>query len=188
MKGGIGMKRHMKIITVLILICVFMMGIYTVFLEERNYVSKVNIQVDNDLLDKKIYIEMINGSYIRNQAAKRFHLDKEVIKEALSAIYDDHSERIIISATTSDSQLSDDIVYAVSEVFINEMKENFDASINQKIKINNEIEYTFNKNCRVGIVMGIVLSLIDFSLEKIMKGGDVKKIIKSAGKMLPGFK
>lgn len=126
------------------------------------------------------YIELLEGNTIQNQVADNLNITIEEVRNALSVTNTTETQIIEISATTSDPELSKNIIDETITVFTNLVQEKLNVTnltIVDQPEINpNPVSPSMIKNIIIGAIIGIVLSLayvlLTYLLDTKIKTGE----------------
>ena len=131
------LKSQYKLIVISILVMTIIAGIVTTFFISRKYQSTASIypkpevsegivdytQINANNLMVNNYIEMLKGNNIQSQVAETLGLTTREISRCVSISNQTNTQIISISATTTDPQLSKDIVDELVSTFKKEAKD-----------------------------------------------------------------
>ncbi|MFQ6793925.1 YveK family protein [Thomasclavelia sp.] len=187
-------KKNLKLVIVLALVGVIIAVAATTFLIDKKYASEGSILLKAEVVDGSIdssqlsannmmvnnYIELLEGNTIQNQVADNLNITIEEVRNALSVTNTTETQIIEISATTSDPELSKNIIDETITVFTNLVQEKLNVTnltIVDQPEINpNPVSPSMIKNIIIGAIIGIVLSLayvlLTYLLDTKIKTGE----------------
>lgn len=191
------LKKNWRLIVLSTLSVALLATIYTFIFNPKKYVSESTLyltplvtadgQVDQNSINTnnnliKNYMSIIEGDSILDGAAKKVgnNMSAANVKATLSVTNDANTQLIRIQSTTTNPQLSKDIVENVANLFINEMIEKLNVtniSIVDSAKVNNTPISTNNsKYIVLGAIVGFVLSCgyltLQFIFDKRLRNKD----------------
>lgn len=191
------LKKNWRLIVLSTLSVALLATIYTFIFIPKKYVSEstlylaprvtadgqvdqASINTNNNLI--KNYISIIEGDSILDSVAKKVgnNLSAANIKTTLSVTNDANTQLIRIKSTTTDPQLSKDIVENVVDSFLDEMLEKLkvqNISVVDTAKVNkNPVSTNKSKNIVLGAMVGFVLScgylILQFIFDKRLRNKD----------------
>jgi len=170
-------KKRIKLVILMVLICALAMGVYTVFFVKKQYsstariyskpevvegiISSSDINANNQMVNN--YIEMIKGNNIQSKIADKMKISRGQVNQSLSVSNSADTQIISITATTNDPQLSKDLAETTVNVFRSEVKKNLNVTniiIVDAAEVNpSPVSPSLNKNLMIGGAVGAILSL-----------------------------
>ena len=165
------LKQNIKMIVISILIGIIVLGIMTVFFINKKYESTSKLflkpdvtegitdytQINSNNLMVNNYIEMLKGNNIQSQAAKELNMETSEVNAALTISNQTNTQIISITATTTDPELSKQIVDAVVKVFRKEVKETLNVN---NIAVVDQAEVAtapVSPNLKINLIIGALL-------------------------------
>lgn len=165
------LKQNIKMIVISILIGIIVLGIMTVFFIDKKYESTSKLflkpdvtegitdytQINSNNLMVNNYIEMLKGNNIQSQAAKELNMETSEVNAALTISNQANTQIISITATTTDPELSKQIVDAVVKVFRKEVKETLNVN---NIAVVDQAEVAtapVSPNLKMNLIIGALL-------------------------------
>lgn len=165
------LKQNIKMIVISILIGIIVLGIMTVFFIDKKYESTSKLflkpdvtegitdytQINSNNLMVNNYIEMLKGNNIQSQAADELNMETSEVKAALTISNQTNTQIISITATTTDPELSKQIVDAVVKVFRKEIKETLNVN---NIAVVDQAEVAtapVSPNLKMNLIIGALL-------------------------------
>ncbi len=165
------LKQNIKMIVISILIGIIVLGIMTVFFINKKYESTSKLflkpdvtegitdytQINSNNLMVNNYIEMLKGNNIQSQAAKELNMETSEVNAALTISNQTNTQIISITATTTDPELSKQIVDAVVKVFRKEVKETLNVN---NIAVVDQAEVAtapVSPNLKMNLIIGALL-------------------------------
>lgn len=165
------LKAQYKLIIISILTMSIIAGVITVFFISRKYQSTASIypkpevtegmvdytQINANSLMVNNYIEMLKGNNIQSQAAKELNMETSEVNAALTISNQTNTQIISITATTTDPELSKQIVDAVVKVFRKEVKETLNVN---NIAVVDQAEVAtapVSPNLKMNLIIGALL-------------------------------
>lgn len=165
------LKQNIKMIVISILIGIIVLGIMTVFFINKKYESTSKLflkpdvtegitdytQINSNNLMVNNYIEMLKGNNIQSQAADELNMETNEVKAALTISNQTNTQIISITATTTDPELSKQIVDAVVKVFRKEVKETLNVN---NIAVVDQAEVAtapVSPNLKMNLIIGALL-------------------------------
>lgn len=165
------LKQNIKMIVISILIGIIVLGIMTVFFINKKYESTSKLflkpdvtegitdytQINSNNLMVNNYIEMLKGNNIQSQAAKELNMETSEVNAALTISNQTNTQIISITATTTDPELSKQIVDAVVKVFRKEIKETLNVN---NIAVVDQAEVAtapVSPNLKMNLIIGALL-------------------------------
>lgn len=165
------LKQNIKMIVISILIGIIVLGIMTVFFINKKYESTSKLflkpdvtegitdytQINSNNLMVNNYIEMLKGNNIQSQAANELNMETNEVKAALTISNQTNTQIISITATTTDPELSKQIVDAVVKVFRKEVKETLNVN---NIAVVDQAEVAtapVSPNLKMNLIIGALL-------------------------------
>ena len=165
------LKQNIKMIVISILIGIIVLGIMTVFFIDKKYESTSKLflkpdvtegitdytQINSNNLMVNNYIEMLKGNNIQSQAADELNMETSKVKAALTISNQANTQIISITATTTDPELSKQIVDAVVKVFRKEVKETLNVN---NIAVVDQAEVAtapVSPNLKINLIIGALL-------------------------------
>lgn len=165
------LKQNIKMIVISILIGIIVLGIMTVFFINKKYESTSKLflkpdvtegitdytQINSNNLMVNNYIEMLKGNNIQSQAADELNMETSEVKAALTISNQANTQIISITATTTDPELSKQIVDAVVKVFRKEVKETLNVN---NIAVVDQAEVAtapVSPNLKINLIIGALL-------------------------------
>ncbi len=165
------LKQNIKMIVISILIGIIVLGIMTVFFINKKYESTSKLflkpdvtegitdytQINSNNLMVNNYIEMLKGNNIQSQAADELNMETSEVKAALTISNQANTQIISITATTTDPELSKQIVDAVVKVFRKEVKETLNVN---NIAVVDQAEVAtapVSPNLKMNLIIGALL-------------------------------
>ena len=165
------LKQNIKMIVISILIGIIVLGIMTVFFINKKYESTSKLflkpdvtegitdytQINSNNLMVNNYIEMLKGNNIQSQAAKELNMETSEVNAALTISNQTNTQIISITATTTDPELSKQIVDAVVKVFRKEVKETLNVN---NIAVVDQAEVPtapVSPNLKMNLIIGALL-------------------------------
>lgn len=188
-------KKHIKLIIILMLIGVIIAGSYTTFMVDKKYSSQGTILLKAQVVDGTVdttqlnsnnsmianYIKLLQGNNIQDKIAKNLDISAGSVRGALQISNTEDTQIIEIGAVTNDPGLSKRIVDETISVFTETVKEMLDISniiIVDNAEINtNPVSPSIKKNMMLGAVAGVVISLgyilLTYLLDTKIKNGEI---------------
>lgn len=165
------LKQNIKMIVISILIGIIVLGIMTVFFINKKYESTSKLflkpdvtegitdytQINSNNLMVNNYIEMLKGNNIQSQAADELNMETNEVNAALTISNQTNTQIISITATTTDPELSKQIVDAVVKVFRKEVKETLNVN---NIAVVDQAEVAtapVSPNLKMNLIIGALL-------------------------------
>ncbi len=165
------LKQNIKMIVISILIGIIVLGIMTVFFINKKYESTSKLflkpdvtegitdytQINSNNLMVNNYIEMLKGNNIQSQAADELNMETSEVNAALTISNQTNTQIISITATTTDPELSKQIVDAVVKVFRKEVKETLNVN---NIAVVDQAEVAtapVSPNLKMNLIIGALL-------------------------------
>lgn len=165
------LKQNIKMIVISILIGIIVLGIMTVFFIDKKYESTSKLflkpdvtegitdytQINSNNLMVNNYIEMLKGNNIQSQAADELNMETSEVNAALTISNQTNTQIISITATTTDPELSKQIVDAVVKVFRKEVKETLNVN---NIAVVDQAEIAtapVSPNLKMNLIIGALL-------------------------------
>ena len=165
------LKQNIKMIVISILIGIIVLGIMTVFFINKKYESTSKLflkpdvtegitdytQINSNNLMVNNYIEMLKGNNIQSQAADELNMETSKVNAALTISNQTNTQIISITATTTDPELSKQIVDAVVKVFRKEVKETLNVN---NIAVVDQAEVAtapVSPNLKINLIIGALL-------------------------------
>ena len=165
------LKQNIKMIVISILIGIIVLGIMTVFFINKKYESTSKLflkpdvtegitdytQINSNNLMVNNYIEMLKGNNIQSQAANELNMETSEVNAALTISNQTNTQIISITATTTDPELSKQIVDAVVKVFRKEVKETLNVN---NIAVVDQAEVAtapVSPNLKMNLIIGALL-------------------------------
>lgn len=171
------LKSQYKLIVISILVMTIIAGIVTTFFISRKYQSTASIypkpevsegivdytQINANNLMVNNYIEMLKGNNIQSQVADTLGLTTKEISRCVSISNQTNTQIISISATTTDPQLSKDIVDELVSTFKKEAKDTLNinniSTIDQAQLATTPVSPNLKMNLIIGALIGAFLSV-----------------------------
>ena len=171
------LKSQYKLIVISILVMTIIAGIVTTFFISRKYQSTASIypkpevsegivdytQINANNLMVNNYIEMLKGNNIQSQVAETLGLTTREISRCVSISNQTNTQIISISATTTDPQLSKDIVDELVSTFKKEAKDTLNinniSTIDQAQLATTPVSPSLKMNLIIGALIGAFLSV-----------------------------
>ena len=165
------LKQNIKMIVISILIGIIVLGIMTVFFINKKYESTSKLflkpdvtegitdytQINSNNLMVNNYIEMLKGNNIQSQAADELNMETSKVNAALTISNQTNTQIISITATTTDPELSKQIVDAVVKVFRKEVTETLNVN---NIAVVDQAEVAtapVSPNLKMNLIIGALL-------------------------------
>lgn len=171
------LKSKYKMIIISILSCAVIAGAITVFLISKKYESNANIypkpevtegsvdytQINANNLMVNNYIEMLKGNNIQSQVAENLGITTAQVSSSVSISNQTNTQIIHISATTTDPQLSKDIVDGLVSVFKKEAKDTLNinniSTIDSAQMATSPVSPNLKMNLIIGALIGALISI-----------------------------
>lgn len=171
------LKSQYKLIVISILVMTIIAGIVTTFFISRKYQSTASIypkpevsegivdytQINANNLMVNNYIEMLKGNNIQSQVAETLGITTAQVSSSVSISNQTNTQIISISATTTDPQLSKDIVDELVSTFKKEAKDTLNinniSTIDQAQLATTPVSPSLKKNLIIGALIGAFLSV-----------------------------
>lgn len=171
------LKSKYKMIIISILVTTIIAGVITVFFIDRKYQSTASIypkpevtegmvdytQINANNLMVNNYIEMLKGNNIQSQVAESLDITPDEISECVSITNQANTQIISISATTTDSELSKNIVDELVATFKKEAKNTLNinniSTIDQAQIADTPVSPNLKINLVIGALIGAFLSV-----------------------------
>lgn len=171
------LKSQYKLIVISILVMTIIAGIVTTFFISRKYQSTASIypkpevsegivdytQINANNLMVNNYIEMLKGNNIQSQVAETLGITTAQVSSSVSISNQTNTQIISISATTTDPQLSKDIVDELVSTFKKEAKDTLNinniSTIDQAQLATKPVSPSLKKNLIIGALIGAFLSV-----------------------------
>ena len=169
------LKSHYKAIIICVLLGELLMGLVTVFLMDRKYEAAARIYPKPEVSDGAIdntqisannqmvnnYVEMIRGNNIQNQVATALGISFSEVNSSVSVSNVSDTQIIRIGATTTDPELSKQIVDQVVTTFTTEASETLNinniAVIDEATVPTSPVSPNLNMNIIIGALVGGVV-------------------------------
>ena len=171
------LKSHYKAIIICVLLGALVMGLVTVFLMDRKYeavariypkpevsdgaIDNTQINANNQMVNN--YVEMIKGNNIQNQVATALGISFSEVNSSISVSNVSNTQIIRIGATTTDPELSKQIVDQVVTTFTTEASETLNinniAVIDEATVPTSPVSPNLNMNIIIGALIGGVVSV-----------------------------
>lgn len=170
-------KKNAKLIIISILVCAIIAAIVTIFFISKKYTSTANIfpkpevtdgvvdytQINSNNLMVNNYVELLKGNNIQGQVAKDLDISVSNIKSSVRIENKANTQIITISATTTDAELSKNIVDNFVSTFKKEATEtlgiNNITTIDQAEVATAPVSPSLKSNLIISILLGAVLSI-----------------------------
>ena len=171
------LKSKYKMIIISILVTTIIAGVITVFFIDRKYQSTASIypkpevtegmvdytQINANNLMVNNYIEMLKGNNIQSQVAESLDITPDEISECVSITNQANTQIISISATTTDPELSKNIVDKLVATFKKEAKNTLNinniSTIDQAQIADTPVSPNLKINLVIGALIGAFLSV-----------------------------
>ena len=171
------LKAQYKLIVISILVMTIIAGIVTTFFISRKYQSTASIypkpevsegivdytQINANNLMVNNYIEMLKGNNIQSQVAETLGITTAQVSSSVSISNQTNTQIISISATTTDPQLSKDIVDELVSTFKKEAKNTLNinniSTIDQAQLATTPVSPSLKMNLIIGALIGAFLSV-----------------------------
>lgn len=171
------LKSKYKMIIISILVTTIIAGVITVFFIDRKYQSTASIypkpevtegmvdytQINANNLMVNNYIEMLKGNNIQSQVAESLDITPDEISECVSITNQANTQIISISATTTDPELSKNIVDKLVATFKKEAKNTLNinniSTIDQAQIADTPVSPNLKTNLVIGALIGAFLSV-----------------------------
>ena len=171
------LKSKYKMIIISILVTTIITGVITVFFINRKYESTASIypkpevtegmvdytQINANNLMVNNYIEMLKGNNIQSQVAESLDITPDEISECVSVTNQANTQIISISATTTDPELSKNIVDELVATFKKEAKNTLNinniSTIDQAQIADTPVSPNLKINLVIGALIGAFLSV-----------------------------
>lgn len=171
------LKAQYKLIVISILVMTIIAGIVTTFFISRKYQSTASIypkpevsegivdytQINANNLMVNNYIEMLKGNNIQSQVAETLGITTAQVSSSVSISNQTNTQIISISATTTDPQLSKDIVDELVSTFKKEAKDTLNinniSTIDQAQLATTPVSPNLKMNLIIGALIGAFLSV-----------------------------
>ncbi|OUQ14471.1 hypothetical protein B5E87_02835 [Massilimicrobiota sp. An142] len=171
------LKSQYKLIVISILVMTIIAGIVTTFFISRKYQSTASIypkpevsegivdytQINANNLMVNNYIEMLKGNNIQSQVAETLEITTAQVSSSVSISNQTNTQIISISATTTDPQLSKDIVDELVSTFKKEAKDTLNinniSTIDQAQLATTPVSPNLKMNLIIGALIGAFLSV-----------------------------
>lgn len=171
------LKSKYKMIIISILVTTIIVGVITVFFIDRKYQSTASIypkpevtegmvdytQINANNLMVNNYIEMLKGNNIQSQVAESLDITPDEISECVSITNQANTQIISISATTTDPELSKNIVDKLVTTFKKEAKNTLNinniSTIDQAQIADTPVSPNLKINLVIGALIGAFLSV-----------------------------
>lgn len=171
------LKSKYKMIIISILVTTIIAGVITVFFIDRKYQSTASIypkpevtegmvdytQINANNLMVNNYIEMLKGNNIQSQVAESLDITPDEISECVSITNQANTQIISISATTTDPELSKNIVDKLVTTFKKEAKNTLNinniSTIDQAQIADTPVSPNLKINLVIGALIGAFLSV-----------------------------
>lgn len=171
------LKSKYKMVIISILVTTIIAGVITVFFIDRKYQSTASIypkpevtegmvdytQINANNLMVNNYIEMLKGNNIQSQVAESLDITPDEISECVSITNQANTQIISISATTTDSELSKNIVDELVATFKKEAKNTLNinniSTIDQAQIADTPVSPNLKINLVIGALIGAFLSV-----------------------------
>lgn len=171
------LKSQYKLIVISILVMTIIAGIVTTFFISRKYQSTASIypkpevsegivdytQINANNLMVNNYIEMLKGNNIQSQVAETLGITTAQVSSSVSISNQTNTQIISISATTTDPQLSKDIVDELVSTFKKEAKDTLNinniSTIDQAQLATTPVSPNLKMNLIIGALIGAFLSV-----------------------------
>lgn len=187
-------KKNIKLIIILALVGIVIAVSLTTFFIDKKYASQGSILLKAEVVDGSIdssqlsannmmvnnYIELLQGNAIQNQVASNLNITGDEVNKALTVTNTAETQIIEISATTTNPELSKNIVEETITVFTTLVQEKLNVTnltIVDQPEINaNPVSPSMTKNILIGGIIGIVISLayilLTYLLDTKIKSGE----------------
>ena len=165
------LKSKYKMIIISILVTTIITGVITVFFINRKYESTASIypkpevtegmvdytQINANNLMVNNYIEMLKGNNIQSQVAESLDITTDEISECVSITNQENTQIINISATTTDPELSKNIVDELVTTFKKEAKNTLNINNISTIAQAQIADTPVSPNLKINLVIGALI-------------------------------
>lgn len=188
------LKKNIKLIIILVLAGITIAVFITTFFIDKKYASQGSILLKAEVVDGSIdssqlnannmmvnnYIELLQGNTIQNKVADNLNITGDEVKAALKVTNTAETQIIEIYATTTNPELSKNIVEETITVFTTLVQEKLNVTnltIVDQPEINaNPVSPSMTKNILIGGIIGVVISLayilLTYLLDTKIKSGE----------------
>ncbi|MCD7809657.1 MAG: Wzz/FepE/Etk N-terminal domain-containing protein [Erysipelotrichaceae bacterium] len=172
-------KRILKVI-IATLVCMIAVGAITIFVIPEKYTSTArifpkletssdsgtvsstsSISVNTSMINN--YVELIGGTTILGEVAETLNMERDEIQDCISVSNESDTMIINISATTTDPELSKEIVDTTIDIFYTEIKDKLDVenmiTVDEAEVAETPSSPSFFRNVAIAALVGLVLSL-----------------------------
>lgn len=171
------LKSKYKLIIISILVCTLIAGVVTVFFINKKYQSTARIYPKPEVTDGVVdytqinannlmvnnYVALLKGNNIQSQVAQSLNLQTQDIKNAISITNETNTQIISVSATTTDPELSKQIVDEMVSTFKTMAKESFNinniTTVDQAEIPTTPISPSLKMNLAIGALLGAFMSM-----------------------------
>lgn len=171
------LKTQYKLIIISTLVTTIVAGVLTVFFIDRKYQSVASIypkpevtegmvdytQINANNLMVNNYIEMLKGNNIQSQVAESLGITTAEVSNSVTISNQTNTQIISISATTTDPELSKNIVDELVTTFKKEAKETLNinniSTIDQAQIADTPVSPNLKMNLVIGALIGAFLSV-----------------------------
>lgn len=188
------LKKNIKLIIILVLAGITIAVFITTFFIDKKYASQGSILLKAEVVDGSIdssqlnannmmvnnYIELLQGNTIQNKVADNLNITGDEVNAALKVTNTAETQIIEIYATTTNPELSKNIVEETITVFTTLVQEKLNVTnltIVDQPEINaNPVSPSMTKNILIGGIIGVVISLayilLTYLLDTKIKSGE----------------
>lgn len=188
------LKKNIKLIIILVLAGITIAVFITTFFIDKKYASQGSILLKAEVVDGSIdssqlnannmmvnnYIELLQGNTIQNKVADNLNITGDEVNAALKVTNTAETQIIEIYATTTNPELSKNIVEETITVFTTLVQEKLNVTnltIVDQPEINtNPVSPSMTKNILIGGIIGVIISLayilLAYLLDTKIKNGE----------------
>lgn len=188
------LKKNIKLIIILVLAGITIAVFITTFFIDKKYASQGSILLKAEVVDGSIdssqlnannmmvnnYIELLQGNTIQNKVADNLNITGDEVNAALKVTNTAETQIIEIYATTTNPELSKNIVEETITVFTTLVQEKLNVTnltIVDQPEINtNPVSPSMSKNILIGGIIGVIISLayilLAYLLDTKIKNGE----------------
>ena len=179
-------KSHLIGIIIPTLALALVFGVVTVFLISKKYTSTARVYLKPEVTEGSIsysdvnaqaqlvtdYVEMFAGNNIQEQVAYNLNIDIEEVSEAISVSNKSGTKIINVSATTTNPELSKQIVDESVSVFKKMARSNLDITnitiIDNAVVPDTPSSPSLKKNLAIGGLIGLFISMAYYTIRYLL--------------------